>query len=66
MRLNRKNIISGLQDLANESELLAPGWVIKQHKETAIDALQYIRQLEADLRRQGFTEYNTKEEDNDQ
>ena len=56
MRLNPKEIQKGLNEL-----LELPGIDIRLIRETK----EYIRQLEADLRRQGFTEYNTKEEEND-
>ena len=34
----------------------------KHPKETIRDAIALIRQMEGDLRRQGFNEYNEKEE----
>lgn len=65
MKHDPTEIKRGLHALANESEVIAPSWVIRQHKETAIDALAYIRHLEGELRRQGFTDYQEKEEQND-
>lgn len=64
MRLNRLEIIAGLQEIAGTAPTIygIPG---ERWRQETLDAISYIRQLEADLRRQGFTEYNTKEEDND-
>lgn len=64
MRLNRQSIISGLQHIANKAPTIygIPG---EQWRQDALDAMAYIRQLEGELRRQGFTEYNQKEEEND-
>jgi hypothetical protein len=62
MRLNGKDIKEGLDELLtlpDVSSRIGARYIIREAK-------NYIRQLEADLRRQGFTEYNTKEEDNDQ
>jgi hypothetical protein len=65
MRLNRQSIISGMQHIANKAPTIygIPG---EQWRQDALDAMAYIRQLEGELRRQGFTDYSTKEEeDND-
>jgi hypothetical protein len=49
MRLNAREIRDGLDEL-----LTIPGMNYKLIRETK----EYIRQLEGDLRRAGFTEYN--------
>lgn len=58
MRLDPKEIRAGLDELLtlpDVSERLGARWIIRQTKE-------YIRQLEGDLRRAGFTEYNDPKE----
>jgi hypothetical protein len=64
MRINRDQLKLELHYFAGEVHIHAHEY--QRVRDTALTALEYIRQLEADLRRQGFTEYNTKEEDNDQ
>jgi hypothetical protein len=64
MRINRNELKTSLTHFAGNSHVHPHEY--QQVRDTALTALEYIRQLEADLRRQGFTEYNTKEEDNDQ
>lgn len=53
MRLDREEIIAGLDELLTLPDVsgrLGARWIIRQTKD-------YIRQLEGDLRRAGFTEY---------
>jgi hypothetical protein len=64
MRINRQQLKEALTHFAGNSHVHPHEH--QRVRDTALTALEYIRQLEADLRRQGFTEYNTKEEDNDQ
>ena len=53
----------GLQHIVNQSpSTLKNSWRAVRHREAALDALAYIRQLEGDLRRAGFTEYNDPKE----
>jgi hypothetical protein len=62
MRLDAKEIKNGLLDLvANPSMANTVGakWILR-------GALELITQMQGDLRRQGFTEYNDKEESQDQ
>ena len=40
-------------------------WVAVNVQDFANDALAYIRHLEGELRRQGFTDYTEKEDTND-
>lgn len=57
MRLNPEEIRAGLDELMtlpDVRERLGARWIIRQTKE-------YITQIEADLRRAGFTEYTDKE-----
>lgn len=66
VRIDRHAVRMGLQHIANAApDLLAPR-TGNQWRQDALDAMEYIAQLEADLRRQGFTEYNDNEESNDQ
>ena len=62
MRIDPMSVKLGLQHIANEAPDDSPTWRGQRFRESALDALAYIRQLEGDLRRQGFTEYNEKEE----
>lgn len=59
MRLDPDDIREGLDELLKAElpvkDLLGARWIIRQTKE-------YIRQLEGDLRRAGFTEYNDPKE----
>jgi hypothetical protein len=66
VRIDRHAVREGLQHIAKAApELLHPS-TGKEWRKDALNALEYIAQLEADLRRQGFTEYNDNEESNDQ
>ena len=56
MRHDSNDIKLGLQFIVNNS--VAPS----RFRTFAIEALQYIRHLEGELRRQGFTDYNEKED----
>ena len=56
MKHDPTDIKLGLQHIVNRS--IAPS----HFREAALDALRYIRQLEGDLRRAGFTEYNDPKE----
>lgn len=56
MRLEPVQIKIGLQYIANREHQPS------QSRQAALDALAYIRQLEGDLRRAGFTEYNDPKE----
>lgn len=61
VRIDRDEIRVGLDQLRTAPE--SRPWM----KALAGDAIDYIRQLEGDLRRAGFTEYNDpKEKDIDQ
>ena len=67
MRLHAQSIVSGLQHIANEAPTAVPDYRGQRWREDALDALSYIRQLEGDLRRAGFTEYNDpKDKETDQ
>lgn len=58
MRLDPKEIRAGLDELLTLPDVsgrLGARFIIRQTKE-------YIRQLEGDLRRAGFTEYNDPKE----
>lgn len=57
MRLDPKEIRAGLKDL------LEPSTGDRSTRLVIRDALEYIRQLEGDLRRAGFTEYQTGDTD---
>jgi uncharacterized protein YaiI (UPF0178 family) len=57
MRLSSQSIRSGLQHIANEAPNAVPDHRGQRWREDALDAMAYIRQLEGDLRRAGFTEY---------
>lgn len=60
MRHDPTSIKLGLQHIVNRS--IAPS----QFRNAALEALAYIRHLEGELRRQGFTDYNdTEKEDTD-
>lgn len=59
MRHDPTEVKLGLQHIVNRS--VAPS----QFRNAALDALAYIRHLEGELRRQGFTDYNEKEENTD-
>ena len=50
-----KKVKDGLLDILADSS--------NDPKETIRDAIALIRQMEGDLRRQGFNEYNDKEEE---
>ena len=54
MRIDRSEIKEDLQALINDAH--------DKDKQTLRSALNLIRQMEGDLRRQGFIEYNDKEE----
>ncbi len=66
VRIDRHEIRAGLQHIANAAPELLATQTGKQWRQEALNAMAYIAQLEADLRRQGFTEYNDNEESNDQ
>ena len=55
MSIDRREVKEGLKELLSHEAT---------RKERAIirEALQLIRQMEGDLRRQGFTEYNDRED----
>lgn len=52
----------GLQHIANDVPKRIADSRGRHFRESALDALAYIRQLEGDLRRAGFTEYNDPKE----
>jgi len=54
----------GLQHIANGSQdnLEPKSWRARRYREAALDAMAYIRHLEGELRRAGFTEYNDQKE----
>ena len=62
MRLNPQQIRIGLQHIANEAPDLVQDHRGQRWREDALDAMSYIRQLEGELRRAGFTEYNDPKE----
>lgn len=63
MRFDANEIKIGLTLIAKRSDAtLQSSTLAVSYKETAIEALAYIRHLEGELRRQGFTDYNEKEE----
>ena len=64
VRIDRQHLKEALTHFAGNSQVHPHEY--QRNRETALTALQYIAQLEADLRRQGFTEYNDNEESNDQ
>lgn len=64
MRLDRHAIRHGLEAIAEQAPTIY-GIAGEDWNQTALDAIEYIRQLEGELRRQGFTDYSTKEETND-
>lgn len=57
MRHDPTDVKLGLQHIVNRS--VAPS----QFRNAALDALAYIRHLEGELRRQGFSDYDEKEEE---
>jgi len=67
MRHDPAGIKLGLQYIVNvvSDDVAATSWRARRYREAAIDAMAYIRHLEGELRRQGFTEYNEKEDNND-
>lgn len=66
MRFDANEIKIGLTLIARRSDAtLQSSTLAVSYKETALDALAYIRHLEGELRRQGFTDYQEKEEQND-
>lgn len=66
MKYNPNEIKIGLTLIANRSDAtLASSILAVSYKETALEALAYIRHLEGELRRQGFTDYTEKEDTND-
>ena len=54
MIIDPKEVKDGLKDILDDQA--------DNPKATIREALSLIRQMEGDLRRQGFTEYNDKEE----
>lgn len=56
MRIDRSEVKDDLKALMNDAQN-------NKDKHTLRSALSLIRQMEGDLRRQGFIEYNDKEED---
>jgi uncharacterized protein YaiI (UPF0178 family) len=67
MRFDPTEIKLGLQYIANNStdDVAATNWRARRYREFAIDAMAYIRHLEGELRRNGFTDYNEREDTND-
>lgn len=60
MRLDAKEIKNGLLDLIAAPDMantVGAKWILR-------GAIELIQQMQGDLRRQGFTEYNDKEESN--
>ena len=55
MRINRSEVKDDLKALLDDAQN-------NKDKQTLRSALSLIRQMEGDLRRQGFIEYNDKEE----
>jgi hypothetical protein len=55
MRIDRNEVKDDLKALINDAGN-------NKEKQTLRSALSLIRQMEGDLRRQGFIEYNDKEE----
>lgn len=64
MRYDRHSIRSGLQHIANEAPNSIEDWRGQRFRESALEAMAYIIHLEGELRRQGFTDYTDKEENN--
>lgn len=60
MRINRHELKTSLTHFAGNSQVHPNEY--ERVRDTALTALEYIRQLEADLRRAGFTEYNDPKE----
>ena len=56
MRIDRNEVKNDLKALINDAGN-------NKQKQTLRSALSLIRQMEGDLRRQGFIEYTDKEED---
>lgn len=66
MRFDANEIKIGLTLIARRSDATLQSPILAvSYKETALDALAYIRHLEGELRRQGFTDYQEKEDQND-
>ena len=67
MRYDPMEIKIGLQHIANGTTeaITEHSWRAKSYREAALEAMAYIRHLEGELRRQGFTDYNEKEDNND-
>lgn len=66
MKHDANEVKLGLQLIANQSpSTLKNSWRAVRYREAALDALAYIRHLEGELRRQGFTDYTEKEDTND-
>ena len=67
MRFDPAGVKLGLQHIVNtvSEPMTKHSWRATRYREAAIDAMAYIRHLEGELRRQGFTEYNEKEDNND-
>ena len=67
MRFDPAGVKLGLQHIVNTASepMTNYSWRATRYREAAIDALAYIRHLEGELRRNGFTDYNEREEDND-
>ena len=57
MKLNPKEIREGLK------EILATDADKAKNRQVIREALTLIQQMQGDLRRQGFTEYNDREEE---
>ena len=62
MKHDPTDIKTGLQHIANEAPNAVADHRGQRWREDALDAMAYIRQLEGDLRRAGFTEYNDPKE----
>jgi uncharacterized protein YaiI (UPF0178 family) len=67
VRHNPTDIKLGLQHIANGTteDVAATNWRARRYREAALEALAYIRHLEGELRRNGFTDYNEREDTND-
>lgn len=67
MRFDPTEIKLGLQYIVNGSTEPTTNysWRATRYREAAIDAMAYIRHLEGELRRNGFTDYNEREDTND-
>ena len=62
MKHDPTDIKIGLQHIANEAPNVVHDHRGQRWREDALAAMSYIRQLEGDLRRAGFTEYNDPKE----